>query len=173
MGLLLPFQPAAADFPNHLALPQPERLRLPPAGWLLAAMVLLCLVPRVMMALRLTSVCPDGVIYIHAAKALDAGNLRLAFRDLDLNIYPIIIAALHRLGLEWELGAMLWGVTISSLVVLPLWGWIRRQFDDRVALLACMLYAVHPKFIEWSPEVMRDPTFWMFFILAIYWMCAR
>ncbi len=170
MGLLLPFQPAAAEYPNHLALPRPERLRLPPAGWLLAAMVLLCLAPRAMMALRITSVCPDGVIYIHAAKAIEAGNLRVAFRDFDLNAYPIILAALHRLGLDWELAAGLWGVTISSLVVLPLWGWARRQFDDRVALLACMLYAVHPKFIEWSPEVMRDPTFWMLFMLAIYWM---
>ena len=170
MGLLLPFQPAAAEYPNHLALPRPERLRLPPAGWLLAAMVLLCLAPRAMMALRITSVCPDGVIYIHAAKAIESGNLRVAFRDFDLNTYPIILAALHRLGLDWELAAGLWGVTISSLVVLPLWGWARRQFDDRVALLACMLYAVHPKFIEWSPEVMRDPTFWMLFMLAIYWM---
>ncbi len=170
MGLLLPFQPAAAEYPNHLALPRPERLRLPPAGWLLAAMVLLCLAPRAMMALRITSVCPDGVIYIHAAKAIESGNLRVAFRDFDLNAYPIILAALHRLGLDWELAAGLWGVTISSLVVLPLWGWARRQFDDRVALLACMLYAVHPKFIEWSPEVMRDPTFWMLFMLAIYWM---
>ncbi|MBU4270279.1 MAG: glycosyltransferase family 39 protein [Planctomycetes bacterium] len=170
MGLLLPFQPAAADYPNHLALPRPERLRLPPAGWLLTAMVLLCLAPRAMMALRITSVCPDGVLYIHAAKAIESGNLHMAFRDLDLNTYPIILAALHRLGLDWELAAGLWGVTISSLVVLPLWGWARRQFDDRVALLACMLYAVHPKFIEWSPEVMRDPTFWMLFMLAIYWM---
>jgi len=74
------------------------------------------------------------------------------------------------LGLDWELAAGLWGVTVSSLVVLPLWGWVRRQFDDRVALVACLLYAVNPKFIEWSPEVMRDPTFWLLFMLAIYWL---
>lgn len=170
MGLLLPFQPAEADYPNRLALPEPERLRLSAAVWLMTAMVLLCLVPRAMMAHRITSICPDGVLYIHAAKALDSGNVRLAFGDLDLNLYPIIITGMHRLGFDWELGAMVWGVVISSLVVLPLWGWLRRQFDDRVALMACMLYAVHPKFIEWSPEVMRDPTFWMLFMLSIYWM---
>ena len=64
------------------------------------------------------------------------------------------------------------GRDISSLVVLPLWGWARRQFDDRVALVACLLYAVHPKFIIESPEVMRDPTFWFLFMLAIYWLVA-
>ena len=72
--------------------------------------------------------------------------------------------------MDWELAAAVWGVTISSLVVLPLWGWARRQFDDRVALVACLLYAVHPKMIEWSPEAMRDPTFWFLFMLAIYWL---
>lgn len=170
MGLLLPFQPADADYPNHLASPEPERLRLPPAVWLMAAMVVLCLVPRAMMAHRITSICPDGVLYIHAAKALDAGNINLAFSRLDLNIYPAVIAGMHRLGFDWETGATVWGIVVSSLVVLPLWGWLRRQFDDSVAMLACMLYAVHPTFIEWSPEVMRDPTFWLLFTLSIYFM---
>jgi 4-amino-4-deoxy-L-arabinose transferase-like glycosyltransferase len=53
-------------------------------------------------------------------------------------------------------------------VILPLWGWVRRQFDDRVALVTCFLYIIHPKFIEWSPEVLRDPTFWFFLVLTIY-----
>ena len=101
---------------------------------------------------------------------LEAGHLRAAFRQMALNVYPVILLLLHRLGLDWELAAMLWGVVVSSLVVLPLWGWVRRQFDDRVALVACLLYAVHPKFIEWSPEAMRDQTFWLLFMLAIYWL---
>ena len=170
MAFLVPFQPAPADYPNLLATPQPQRLNLPPAPWLLVGLVLLCLAPRVGMALRIPSVCPDGVLYIQAAKALEAGDFREAFREMSLNIYPAILMLLHRTGLDWEFGAALWGVVISSLVVLPLWGWARRQFDDRVALAACLLYAVQPKFIEWSPEVMRDQTFWFLFMLSIYWL---
>ena len=170
MAYLVPFAPVPADYPNHLAAPQPERLGLPSARWLLVLLVLLCLAPRAVMALRITSVCPDGVLYIHLAQAIEAGDFRTAFREMSLNIYPLVLMGLHQMGLGWELAAGLWGIAISSLVVLPLWGWARRQFDDRVALVACLLYAVHPKMIEWSPEVMRDPTFWFLFMLAIYWL---
>ena len=61
---------------------------------------------------------------------------------MSLNIYPLILLALHRAGLDWELAAAVWGVAISSLVVLPLWGWARRQFDDAWPCCACLLYAV-------------------------------
>ena len=169
MEQLISFQPPPADYPNHLASPHIERRSLPSAGWLLCLLVLLCLVPRAMMALRIPSVCPDGVQYIHRAQAVEAGDLRTAFQD-SLNIYPVILALVHRAGIDWELAAALWGVTISSLVVLPLWGWVRRQFDDRVALVACLLYVVQPKMIEWSPEIMRDQTFWFLFTLSIYWL---
>ena len=123
-----------------------------------------------MMALRIPSVCVDGVVYINAARALESDKPQAALWEGGLNVYPVILMLLHRTGLDWEAAAALWGVTVSSLVVLPLWGWARRQFDDRVALVACLLYAVHPRFIIESPEVMRDPTFWFFFMLAIYWL---
>jgi hypothetical protein len=193
MGLFVPFQSPSNEYANHLAVPQAEgiahrgagkgdspvfvdhgdaagRLKTGTALWLLLILVLLCLIPRALMAVRLPGVCPDGVLYIHLAQAIEAGDWRAGLRDMNLNIYPLILVGLHRAGLGWELAAGLWGVTVSSLVVLPLWGWIRRQFDERVALVACLLYAVHPKFIEWSPEVMRDPTFWLLFTLAIYWL---
>jgi hypothetical protein len=173
MRLVVPFQPASADYPNypnHLALPQPERLALPPAYVLLGLLLALCLVPRMIMALRIPSVCPDGVLYIRLAQALEAGQWHTGLQDSSLRPYPIILMVLHRLGLDWQWAASLWGVAASCLVVLPLWGWVRRQFDQRVALVACLLYAVNPKFIEWSPEVMRDPTFWLLFMLTIYWL---
>jgi hypothetical protein len=170
MGHLLTFEPAPADYPNRLVDPRPAQPSLPAARWLPLLLVLLCLVPRAAMALRIPGICPDGVLYVNIAQNLEAGHLREALQAMALNIYPMILMVLHRLGLPWELAGALWGVAVSSLVVLPLWGWVRRQFDDRVALVACLLYAVHPKFIEWSPEVMRDQTFWLLFMLAIYWL---
>lgn len=170
MGLLFPFQPAAGDYPNHLAQPRPERSRLAAARWLPVLLVLACLAPRLAMALRIPSVCPDGVLYIHAAKALEAGDLSAGLREMSLNPYPVVLMLLHRMGLEWLPAATCWGVVAAGLTVLPLWGWTRRQFDDRVALAACLLYALHPTFIQWSAEAIRDQTFWLLFMLAIYWL---
>ena len=82
----------------------------------------------------------------------------------------MILAAVHCAGIPWEATGKVWGVLISTLLVLPLFGWVRRQFDDRVALISCLLYAVHPQFLRWSPETIRDPTFWFFFALSLYWL---
>ena len=170
MELSAAFQPEPAEYPNDLASPRPVSRQLPKVRWVLPMLVLACLVPRAMMALRIPSICPDGVLYINIARNIEAGQLRAAFQEMSLNIYPVILLALHRVGLDWETAATLWGIAMSCLVVLPLWGWVRRQFDDRVALVACLLYAIHPKFVEWSPEAMRDQTFWLLFMLAIYWL---
>jgi 4-amino-4-deoxy-L-arabinose transferase-like glycosyltransferase len=87
---------------------------------------------------------------------------------LDLNLYPPLLMSMHRLGLRYETAGKLWGVLISALVVLPMFGLFRRQFDDRVATLCCVFYAVHPIFIQWSAEVIRDQTFWFLFMTTLY-----
>lgn len=130
--------------------------------------MLLCLVPRALMGSKTAAICPDGALYIQLARALDQGDLQGGLAGMHLNTYPVVLVLMHRLGLDWELAGKLWGVVISSLVVLPLFGWVRRQFDDRVATAACILYAVHANLIEWSPEMIRGPTFWLLFVLSLY-----
>ena len=120
------------------------------------------------MALRVPGVSPDSILYIQLAKSLDVGDIRGGTEDMSINTLPVILTLLHRLGLDWETAGVLWSLAVLSLVVIPLFGWVRRQFDDRVATVACLLYAVQPKMIVWSPEIMRDPTFWFLFALSIY-----
>lgn len=170
MGHPFSFEPPPAEYPNHLALEQPERLELPSRYGILVLLVLACLIPRVVAAVRLPSICIDGPTYVATARALEAGDFRASLFEGALNIYPVILALFHHIGFAWETAAAVWGVTASTLVILPLWGWVRRQFDDRVALGACLLYIAHPKFVLECPEVMRDPTFWLFFSLTIYCM---
>lgn len=161
-------EPVPNDFPNLLALPTPHRPVLAPRPLLLLGLVLLCLIPRAIMSYRIEGLCPDAVLYIDLGKALEAGDLRGGLREMQVNTFPVILMLLHRLGFSWELGGEVWGVVIASLVVLPMYGWARRQFNDRVAVAACLLYACHPKLIVWSPELIRDPTFWFLFMLSIY-----
>ncbi len=134
----------------------------------LVLLLVLCLLSRAVMAWKLGGLCPDGVYYVRLAQSLDQGNVTEAIQQSRLNPLPIVLVVLHRAGIDWELAGNLWGVFMAGLVVLPLWGWLRRQFDDRVALAGCFLYAVHSEMIRWSPEVIRDPTFWFLFTSALY-----
>jgi hypothetical protein len=162
------------DFPNALRAPEPVRRRYPARTWWLVGLLLLCLTARLLMIPRLGSVCPDGVFYIHLAEALEAGRYHEGFQGMNLNIYPLVLAGLHRLGIDWVAAGMMWGITLSTLAVLPLFGWVRRQFNDALALTAGIIYAAHPVFIQWAGELIRDPTFWFFFILTLYlfWRAA-
>ena len=137
-------------------------------------LVLGCLVPRAAMALKLDALCNDAVFYIELARNFEQGHLEAGLGRLGLNTYPPILAALHHFGLNWESAGKWWGVFIASLAVLPLYGWVRRQFDGRTALVAAILYAFHPKLIEWSPELLRDPTFWFLWTFSLYasWRAA-
>jgi hypothetical protein len=161
-------------FSNLLSVPEPERCQYPTRTAWLCGLLLLCMIPRLMMIPRLGSICPDGVLYIHLAKALEEGHFQEGFQDMNLNLYPLVLAGLHRLGIDWAMAGTLWGMGISTLAVLPLFGWVRRQFNDSLALMAGILYAVHPVFIQWAAELIRDPTFWFFFILTLYlfWRAA-
>jgi hypothetical protein len=157
----------AQKFANRLRTPHAERER-PPSAWkTLLLLLLITLFPRALMAWRIPTICVDGALYVSLAQAYEQGDLNPA-SPYGLNIYPPILAVLHRSGVPWEYAGELWGVLCGTLVVLPLFGWVRRQFDDRVATVSCLLYAVHPELIEWSPEMVRDQTFWLLFATSLY-----
>jgi hypothetical protein len=159
------------DYANHLASEAPARDRPQWRPGLVAFLLLACLVPRLLMACRVDTVCADGVIYFELADKLEQGRVDPDdVSHLQSGTFPFALATLHRLGLGWENAAKVYGVLAATLAVLPLFGWVRRQFDDRLAVLACLLYATHPKLIEWSPEAVREPSFWLFFLLAIYFL---
>jgi hypothetical protein len=114
------------------------------------------------------------VFYIQLAEGFARHDIEAGLGKLRLNTYPPVLALLHQAGLDWESAGKCWGVFISSMAVLPLFGWVRRQFDDRLAAIACLLYAVHPKLVEWSPELVRDQTFWFLWTMSLYscWRAA-
>jgi hypothetical protein len=134
--------PAASDGRSRSS--QPRRWAI----WLWIALWLTALAPRLWVATRLDTICNDAVFYIQLAEGYQRGDVEAGLGRLRLNTYPPVLAMLHRAGLDWELAGKCWGVLLASLAVLPLAGWLRRQFDDRLALVACVLYAFHPKLIE-------------------------
>lgn len=136
--------------------------------WPVGGLFLLALALRVLSALMAHPLRPDSVYYIQTAENLVEGKFSLAFSGLGPNLYPAILIGLNQLGLDYETAGKLWGVIISTLTLLPLVGLVHALFRREVALISGFLYAVHPRFIEWGPELMRDPTFWFCFVMALY-----
>ncbi|MEX0715741.1 MAG: glycosyltransferase family 39 protein [Planctomycetaceae bacterium] len=132
----------------------------------------LCLIPRLVAAWRLEVVCNDGYYYIRMAHALESGKTDELLAYLSLNVYPAILAGLHRLGLDWIWAGKAWGVFAASLAVLPIFGWVRAVFDRRVAFAAGFLYAIHPELTEVGVEPIREGTFWLFFCTSL-WLLQR
>lgn len=155
-------------YPNALAAPRPCAPAAPAAWWLPVVLLAACAAPRLAMAARLDVLCGDAATYVRCAKQIEQGDLAGGFGLTGPTPFTVGLAALHRLGLDWETAGKLWSLAMATLAVLPLWGWVRRRYGQRVALAAAFLYIVHPKLIEWSPEIIRDPTFWLLAATAVY-----
>ena len=131
-------------------------------------MVLACFVPRAWIAYSWDLVWTDSITYLRAVEAIEHGDLQRAFDEAGLNTYPVILVAFRRLGIDWASGGKWLSVLMATAAVLPLFGWIRRQFDDQVAIVACLAYAVHGKLMAVSVLAIRDATFWFLFTLTLY-----
>jgi hypothetical protein len=141
---------------------------LPWRPWTLALLLLACLIPRAVAAWNWDVLWGDSLHYLHASVALEQGDFNAGLGEFGLNIYPLILIPLRHLGIDWQIAGKYFGVLVASLTVVPLWGWLRRMFDDRLAVMACLVYALHGKLIAISPLIIRDSTFWLLLALALY-----
>ncbi len=159
---------APESYENQLTLARPvdSARRAQPVVWF--ALLLICLLPRLWMTWKIDTVCPDAVLYLRLADALHDGNWSAGLEQISLNTFTLILMQLQRLGADLTIAGQWWSLAVSTLAVLPIYGFARRQFDERVGLLAAFFYAIHPAAIERSPEVVRDPTYWLFFTLSLY-----
>ena len=165
------FMLPAADYPLRTGRAEPLGRR--DVFWLVALLAL-TLLPRALVAFQLGPVCDDGYFYLAVSEAYERGDFDTALWYLNINIYPVLIAGFDRLGANPIIAAKVWGVVVATLTILPLFAWLRRLLDRRVALAACGLYAIHPEFIEISPEPIRDATFWLLAAASLYllWRAA-
>ena len=134
----------------------------------LSMLVLMTAIPRILMAWQLIGICNDGYYYLSVARMWEQGQTEAALSYLNVNTYPLILWGLKSVGLPFAWDFKLWGVLVSCLTVFPLFGLARRLFNDRVAGVAVLLFAIHPELIELSVEPIREPTFWFLFLLTSY-----
>ena len=143
---------------------------LPSRPQTVALLLLACLVPRAVAAWNWDVLWGDSLHYIFASLALEQANFHEGFAEFGLNTYPLILIPLRHLGIDWQITGKWFGVAVASCAVIPLWGWLRRMFNDRMAVIACLVYAFHGKLIAISPLIIRDPTFWFLLVLSLYFI---
>lgn len=113
---------------------------------------------------------PDGVYYIHQAKAIYFGEWKsltsccLSF----VSSYPFFVAGAYALFEEWVVAARFVSLVFGSMTLIPLHLLCKRFFEKDINLLTLLVFAMLPVFVSGSAEVIRDPVCWFFLSLGLY-----
>ena len=113
-------------------------------------------------------IAKDGITIIALARDFAAGNFeKVAFSPFPPG-YPLLIALAHNFVGNWELAGQFVSLLLGTLTIIPLYLLGRRIFDQRVALLSCLFFAIHPYLGRFSAEVLRESTYIFFFVTAVW-----
>jgi hypothetical protein len=119
-------------------------------------------------------ISPDGVYYIHQARAIYYGewhNLTSCCLSF-VSSYPFFIAGAYPLIHEWVAAAQLVSLLFGSMTLVPLYLLCRRFFTRDVSALTLLVVALLPLFVIGSGEVIRDPVCWFFLSFGLYFFVA-
>jgi len=125
---------------------------------------------RLFASLYTDIVNPDGIFYIHQAKAIFFGewdgltNCQLSF----VSIYPFLISGAYLLLQDWIMAAQFVSLLFGSATLIPLYLLCRRFLDRDSSIVTLLLFSLLPVFVSSSAAVIRDPVCWFFLALGLY-----
>ncbi len=131
-----------------------------PIGWVL----LIALGIRIYAALTTHIVNPDGILYIHQARALFYHQWQeiTACGMHYFSILPPLIAGAFALCRDWEAAGRIVSVLFGFGALIPLYFIVRRFFTESVAALVLLIFALIPALAGRSADIIRDPVYWFF-----------
>ncbi len=140
-----------------------------------SVIVAICIVVLLGLFLRLYNyfavplINPDGTLYIQQAKALYFGLHDHLLSCLPyLSSYPFFIVVGYKLFGDWLLAAQLVSLFFGTLTFFPLFGLLRRFFDETVSLLGLLIFSITPAFISLSQDAIRGPVYWFFSMMGLF-----
>jgi hypothetical protein len=116
----------------------------------------------------------DGLRYIAQARALERGTLAEGIKiSVDHPVYPLAIAAMHRLmpgdgPTVWQAAAQGASIVAALLLVLPLYLISRDLFGDRAALPACAFFYAVPLTGHVFADTLSESTFLLFWAWGLW-----
>lgn len=128
----------------------------------------LTLAVRLYLAFNYYTINNDGVLYIEAARHFWEGRWGDGLASFYPPLYPLMIAAAYSAVQDWETAGQFWPFVLSLLILLPLYGLLRRIYGLRAAQVALFFYALSPYLARFSLHVRSEIPYIFFFILALY-----
>lgn len=118
---------------------------------------------------------PDGVLYIHQARALFYGNWdRITTCALNyVSMYPLLIAGAYGIFHDWILSAQSISLIFGTLLLLPTYLLMRRFFDERTSAVTTLIVSLIPALVSRSADVVRDPVAWFFVAFGVYFFVLQ
>jgi len=131
---------------------------------------ILGLVIRLFACQHIFVVNPDGVYYIHQARAIYYGewNSLTSCHLSFLSNYPFFIAGAYAIFHHWVVAAKFVSVFFGSITLIPLYFLCRRFFDRDISTLTTLVFALLPVFVARSADVVRGPICWFFLAVGLY-----
>ncbi|MBN1830719.1 MAG: glycosyltransferase family 39 protein [Deltaproteobacteria bacterium] len=117
---------------------------------------------------------PDGALYIHQARAIYYGQWDL-LSSCVLNFvssYPLFIIGGYTIFHNWIISARVVSLIFGSMTLIPVYFLLRRFLDGKTCILSVLVFAVTPLFVARSADVIRDPIYWFFAALGLYFFIS-
>jgi len=143
-------------------------------GWVgareIALIFILGLVIRFFASQYTFIVNPDGVYYIHQARAIYYGewNSLTSCNIGFLSNYPFFIAGAYTIFHDWIVAAKSVSLFFGSITLIPIYFLFRRFFDKNISTLGVLVFAILPVFVGISADVVRGPICWFFLATGLY-----
>ncbi|ESP62798.1 hypothetical protein SMITH_313 [Smithella sp. ME-1] len=112
----------------------------------------------------------DGPVYLFQAKALYNGfwqTINTCTIDY-LTLYTILTAAVYPITGDLVNAAMIVNLIFGTLMIIPLYLFLRRFLDEKTSFLTTFIFAMLPLLVIQSVNIIRDPSCWFFSILGLY-----
>ena len=117
---------------------------------------------------------PDGTLYIYQAKAIYYGQWdQLSSCALkSVSNYPLFVAGAYVILHDWIISAKAISLIFGSITLIPVYLLLRRFLDQKISMLGILVFAVSPLLVARSADVIRDPIYWFFSALGLYFFIS-
>jgi 4-amino-4-deoxy-L-arabinose transferase-like glycosyltransferase len=125
---------------------------------------------RVTMLIHTEVIAADGPGYLSQARLIQAKGMGAFFANitsLEFSLYPLFIYLVAPLTGNWETSGAIISLLFGMGLFVPVYLLTSETMGKGIALITLSFLAVHPDFIRYSVEVLKESTLYFFALLSL------